>query len=107
MAEQPRYSTACVDRIRQDELDLLECLTRIDQREPLDPRADDLCMHMIEAGLVERTERGLRLTWAGIERSQSLHHRLCSDREAAKVLEARRNGAVVDHRDEVGETSQA
>lgn len=105
MADQPRYSTACVDRIRQDELDLLECLTRIDQREPLDRRADDLCMRMIEAGLVERTERGLRLTWAGIERSQSLHHRLCSDREAAKVLEARRNVAAASYRDEMGETS--
>lgn len=89
MPEQARYSTTVVDRIQQDELDLLECLTRIDQREPLDPRAEGLCMRMIEAGLVDRTERGLRLTWAGIERSQSLHHRLCSDREAAKVLQAR------------------
>lgn len=105
MAEPARYVTAIVGCIRQDELDLLECLTRIDQREPLDPRAHDLCMCMIEAGLVDRTERGLRLTLAGIERSQSLHHRLCSDREAAKVLEARRNVGAMHHRDEVGETS--
>lgn len=46
-------------------------------------------MRMIEAGLVDRRERGLRLTLAGIERSQSLQHRISSDREAAKVLEAR------------------
>ena len=44
---------------------------------------------MIEAGLVDRRERGLRLTLAGIERSQSLQHRISSDREVAKVLEAR------------------
>ena len=89
MPEQARNSTATVDRIPQYELDLLDCLTRIDQREPLAPRADNLCMRMIEAGLVDRTERGLRLTLAGIERSQSLQHRISSDREAAKVLEAR------------------
>ena len=89
MAEQPRYSTAVVRRVQQDELDLLECLTLIDQREPLDPRADDLCMRMIEAGLVDRTERGLRLTLAGIERSQALQHRISSDREADRVLAAR------------------
>ena len=105
MHEPARYSTAVVDRIRQDELDLLECLTRIDQREPLDPRADALCMRMIEAGMVDRTERGLWLTWAGIERSQSLHHHLCSDREAAKVLEERGTAGPMNHRDALGETS--
>lgn len=103
MARQSRYSIACVDRIRQDELDLLECLTRIDQRQPLDPRADDLCMRMIEAGLVDRTERGLRLTLAGIERSQSLQHRISSDREAVKVLEAR-HAPALDHRGNLPET---
>lgn len=89
MVERSRYSTGCVGNIPQDEIDLLECLMRIDLREPLDERAGRLCTKLIDAGLVDGTERGLRLTLAGIERSQSLQHRVASDREAAKVLGAR------------------
>ncbi|HWS79000.1 MAG TPA: hypothetical protein VN205_11580 [Thermomonas sp.] len=88
MQEQDRYSMP-VDNIRQNEIDLLECLLRIDLREAQDPRAGAMCSRLVEAGLVDDTERGLRLTMAGIERSQSLQHRLASDREAAKVLAAR------------------
>lgn len=83
-----RYSMA-VGSIGQDEIDLLECLVRIDQKETLDPRAADLCARLLEAGLAERTAQGLELTPAGIERCQSLLHRVASDREAAKVVAAR------------------
>lgn len=88
MQEPDRYSMP-VDNMHQDEIDLLECLLRIDMREPLDPRAGGMCSRMIEAGLVDETERGLRLTAAGIQRTQSLQHRLAGDREAAKVLATR------------------
>ena len=88
MHEHGRYSMH-VDAMHQDEIDLLECLLRIDMREALDPRAGHMRTRLIDAGLVDETERGLRLTLAGIERTQSLQHRLASDREAAKVLAAR------------------
>jgi hypothetical protein len=78
-----------VDQVNQQEIDLLECLLRIDQRVPLDQRAEGLRDRLIEAGLVDDTEHGLRLTFAGIERCQSLQHHMASDREAAKVLAAR------------------
>ena len=78
-----------VDHVNQQEIDLLECLLRIDQREALDCRAVSLCERLVDAGLVDRTERGLRLTAAGIARCQSLQHHMASDREAAKVLVAR------------------
>ena len=78
-----------VDHVNQQEIDLLECLLRIDQREALDPRSVSLCERLVEAGLVDRTDNGLRLTPAGIARGQSLQHHMASDREAAKVLAAR------------------
>ena len=78
-----------VASVSQDEIDLLECLLKIDQRDGLDPRAEELCSRLIEAGWVDHTERGLRLTAAGIERCQSLQHHMACDREAAKVLAAR------------------
>ena len=70
----------------QQELDLLECLLRIDRGHALDPRADGMRKRLIAAGLVDVRDGGLSLTVAGIERCQSLMHRLAGDREAAKVL---------------------
>jgi hypothetical protein len=78
-----------VDPVNQQEIDLLECLIRIDQRETLDERATGLTERLIEAGLVDDNEGGLRLTFAGISRCQSLQHHMASDREAAKILAAR------------------
>ena len=73
----------------QQQIDLLECLIRIDRGETLDGRAGALRDRMIEAGLVDEVDGALRLTTAGIERCRSLQHRLASDREAAKVLAER------------------
>ena len=78
-----------VGNIGQEELDLLECLIRVDQRQSLDPRADDMLMRLIESGLVDSSNGDLSLTFAGIERTQSLKHRVAGDKEAAKVLAAR------------------
>jgi hypothetical protein len=75
--------------IGQQQIDLLECLVRIDRGEALDGRASALRDRMIEAGLVDVVDGALRLTTAGIERCRSLQHRLASDREAARVLAER------------------
>ena len=88
MKDTDRYGIH-VDHVNQQETDLLECLMRIDQRVALDERAQGLCERLVEAGLVDSTEHGLRLTFAGIERCQSLQHHMASDREAAKVLATR------------------
>lgn len=88
MTTDERY-TMHVEHVNQQERDLLECLLRIDQREALDERANGLCQRLIEAGLVDPTLDGLRLTRAGIERCQSLQHHLACDREAARALATR------------------
>ena len=75
-------------RYRHD-LDLLECLLRIDQNLSLDERASALLDRLVEGGLVDREGACLALTTAGIERCRSLQHRIASDEEAAKVLAAR------------------
>lgn len=80
-----RYSIDVV-AADQQQIDLLECLVRIDRGEALDGRAAGLRDRLIEAGLVDGMDGMLRLTPAGIERCRSLQHRIASDREAAKVL---------------------
>jgi len=75
-----------IGNIGQQEIDLLECLVRIDLGQPLDSRATDMCRRLLEAGLVEDSDGGLVLTPAGIERCRSLKHRVAGDREAAKVI---------------------
>lgn len=83
-----RYSMR-IGNIGQQELDLLECLLRIDTRQALDARAADMRQRLIEAGLVQVRGDDLALTPAGIERCQSLQHRIAGDKEAAKVIAAR------------------
>ena len=80
-----RYSMN-IGNIGQQEIDLLECLVRIDLGHALDARATDMCRRLIEGGLVEDTDDGLVLTPAGIERCRSLKHRVAGDKEAAKVI---------------------
>ena len=80
-----RYSMA-VGRIGQQELDLLECLLRIDLGHALDPRANPMLDRLIESGLVDNSSQEITLTFAGIERCRSLQHRVAGDKEAAKVL---------------------
>ena len=88
MVDDERYSME-VGLISQQKLDLLECLLRIDMRLELDPRADAMLGRLIESGLVETSDEGTTLTLAGIERCQSLQHRVAGDKEMAKVLAAR------------------
>ncbi len=83
-----RYSMKIGD-IGQQEIDLLECLVRIDLEQTLDARAAGMRVRLIEAGLVRESGNRLALTPAGIERCQSLQHRIAGDREAAKVIAAR------------------
>ena len=75
-----------VGRIGQQELDLLECLLRVDLGQALDPRAESMLERLIQAGLVDTSSDRTALTFAGIERCQSLQHRIAGDKEAAKVL---------------------
>ena len=79
-----------IDAIGTQESDLLECLTRIDLQQPLDPEASPLIDRLVASGLVDRTPDGeLALTLAGIERCKSLNLRVSSDSAARGVLDAR------------------
>lgn len=95
MAEKERYSMRIGD-IGQQELDLLECLIRIDSGAPLDDRAGALLQRLVDAGLVDSHGGELALTTAGIERSRSLQHRLAGDKDAARVLVDRGRGSAAD-----------
>ena len=85
VADNERYSMR-IGSIGQEEIDLLECLLRIDRRQALDTRAGSMRERLIEEGLVDGSDGKLTLTLAGIERCQSLQHRIAGDKEAAKVL---------------------
>ena len=88
MTKRDRFSRS-IHNIDSQDLDLLECLMRIDQHRPLDEQADGLLDRLVEGGLVDREHKDLSLTPAGVERCRSLQHRVASDKEAAKVLAAR------------------
>ena len=83
-----RYSMK-IGNMGQQEIDLLECLLRIDLGQRLDARADSMRDRLVEAGLVAQRSGELALTPAGIERCRSLQHRIAGDREAAKVISER------------------
>jgi hypothetical protein len=94
VVDKKRYSIEVV-AADQQQLDLLECLMRIDRGEDLDGRAAALGARLVEAGLVDDLDGTLRLTPAGIERCRSLQYRMASDREAARVLADRGIALVV------------
>jgi hypothetical protein len=94
VVDKKRYSIEVV-AADQQQLDLLECLMRIDRGEALDGRAAALRARLVEAGLVDDVDGTLRLTPAGIERCRSLQYRMASDREAARVLADRGIALVV------------
>jgi hypothetical protein len=85
VADHERYSMK-IGSIGQEEIDLLECLLRVDLRQALDSRAYEMRERLIEEGLVDSSDGELTLTYAGIERCRSLQHRISGDKEAAKVL---------------------
>ena len=87
--EGPERYAGPVGDIGADDLDLLECLLRIDLHEALDDRAHGLTARIIDAGLADRDAAGLSLTHAGVQRCKSLQHRLASDQEALRVLQDR------------------
>lgn len=88
MTKRERFSRS-IHNIGSQDLDLLECLLRIDSQQPVDKRAADLTDRLVEGGLVDREKGDLKLTPAGVERCRSLQHRVASDKEAAKVLATR------------------
>lgn len=77
----------------QGEKDLLECLLRLSNGQPLDSRADCLVERLVRAGLVDDIGGHLALTPAGIRRCQSLQHRESGDAEAALVVSDRQTSA--------------
>lgn len=85
MPDTVRYSMK-IGSMGQQEIDLLECLLRIDRDQTLDARAGDMRDRLIDEGLVDCAGANLSLTFAGIERCRSLQHRIAGDKEAAKVL---------------------
>ena len=85
MASGERFGIEIGD-MQLSEQDLLECLVRISQGEPLDARADALVKRLEQAGLVDCNAATRALTSAGIGRCQSLQHRQAGDAEAAQVL---------------------
>ncbi|PNS07709.1 hypothetical protein [Solilutibacter silvestris] len=78
-----------MDPISLEDLALLDVLHRIDQRIELTHGDCEIRQRMVESGLIEDDEFGLRLTTAGIELCKSLQHRVAADAQAEKVLQQR------------------
>jgi hypothetical protein len=83
-----RYS-GNVGHMGSDDVDLLECLLRIDLHQAMDDRAHGLIDRIVDAGLANRQDDGLSLTHAGVQRCKSLQHRVASDEEAVRLLQQR------------------
>lgn len=83
-----RYA-GVVGHMDGDDIDLLECLLRIDLHEPVDDRAHGLIDRIVDAGLADRQADELSLTHAGVQRCKSLQHRAASDQEAVHLLKQR------------------
>lgn len=95
MIDEERYAIDVV-AADQQQIDLLECLIRIDRGEALDERAEALKGRLVEAGLADEIDGTLQLTPAGIERCRSLQYRMASDREAARILGKRGVALAMD-----------
>lgn len=78
-----------MDPISLEDLALLDVLHRIDQQVELTHGDSEIRQRMVESGLIEDDERGLRLTAAGIQLCKSLQHRIAADAAAEKVLQER------------------
>ena len=78
-----------MDAISLEDLALLDVLNRIDQGVELVQGDTAIRQRMVESGLIEDDEDGLRLTAAGIELCKSLQHRVAADAQVEKVLQKR------------------
>ena len=78
-----------MDPISLEDLALLDVLKRIDQQIELTHGDTEIRQRMVESGLLEDDDEGLRLTIAGIELCKSLQHRVAVDAQAEKVLKER------------------
>jgi hypothetical protein len=78
-----------MDPISLEDLALLDVLKRIDQHIGLTQGDTEIRLRMVESGLLEDDDEGLRLTLAGIELCKSLQHRVAVDTQAEKVLKER------------------
>ena len=78
-----------MDPISLEDLALLDVLQRIDQHIGLTHGDCEIRLRMVESGLIEDDQEGLRLTLAGIELCKSLQHRVAVDTQAEKVLKER------------------
>jgi len=81
-----------MDPISLEELALLDVLHRVDQQIELRHGDSEIRQRMVESGLIEDDEQGLRLTTAGVQMCKSLQHRVAVDSEAEKVLQERASG---------------
>jgi len=82
-----------MEAISLEDLALLDVLSRIDQGVELVHGDTAIRERMVESGLIEDDDSGLRLTTAGIEMAKSLQHRVAADAQVEKVLQQR---AAVD-----------
>ncbi len=75
-----------MDAISLEDLALLDVLSRIDQGVELVHGDSAIRQRMVESGLIDDDELGLRLTTAGIELCKSLQHRVAADAQVEKIL---------------------
>ena len=78
-----------MDPISLEDLALLDVLHRIDQQIELTHGDSEIRQRMVDSGLIQDDEDGLRLSSAGIELCKSLQHRVAADAQAEKVLQER------------------
>jgi hypothetical protein len=78
-----------MDAISLEDLALLDVLHRIDQGVELVHGDGAIRQRLVESGLIEDDDDGLRLTTAGIELCKSLQHRVAADAQAEKILQQR------------------
>ena len=87
-----------MEPISLEDLALLDVLKRIDQHLELTHGDTEIRKRLVDGGLIEDDEEGVRLTRAGIELCKSLQHRVAVDTQVEKVLKERAatdSGAVI------------
>ena len=85
-----------MDAISLEDLALLDVLNRIDQGVELVHGDTAIRQRMVESGLIEDDDVGLRLTAAGVELCKSLQHRVAADAQVEKIMQ-QRAAAESDH----------